>query len=63
MLLNALQRGCIDAGGIFEAGQARFVKLPIDLQMKLHKMLNSERPARTTDDLRLNDEQILVKPQ
>ena len=44
------QRGCIDADGVFDAGQARYVKAHNDLMLKLHKMLNNAGHARTKDD-------------
>lgn len=39
---NNAQRGCITDVGGFDAGQARIVKLHIDLKMKLHKKLNKD---------------------
>ena len=46
----AVLRGCIDADGVFDAGQARNVKMHIDLMLKLHKMSNNAGHARTEDD-------------
>ena len=40
----------IAAGGAFDVGHARYVKLHIDLMLKLHKMLNKDCPARTEDE-------------
>ena len=44
------QRLCITDVGVFDAGQARYVKPHIDLMLKLHKMLNNAGHARTEDD-------------
>ena len=41
---------CIAAGGVFDAGPARYVKPHNDLMLKLHKMLNKAGQARTEDD-------------
>ena len=45
-----VQRECITDVGVFDASQARVVKLHNDLMLKLHKMLNKDCPARTDAD-------------
>ncbi len=50
VILVFVQRLCIADDGVFDAGQARYVKPHIDLKLKLHKMLNNAGHARTEDD-------------